>query len=112
MLAITSGKRIKQIARDMSLSIKTVSTYHSRILQKLRFNSDAEMIRYAIEQGIVKNSIAVKGNIVLSELGFKTGSGIAAIKEIWHIRKDVILILMVSSIISYVFLSFIVSALF
>jgi len=111
MLAITSGKRIKQIARDMSLSIKTVSTYHSRILQKLRFNSDAEMIRYAIEQGIVKNSIAVKGNIVLSELGFKTGSGIAAIKEIWHIRKDVILILIVASIISYVFLSFIVSAL-
>ena len=112
MLAITSGKRIKQIARDMSLSIKTVSTYHSRILQKLKFNSDAEMIRYAIEQGIVQNSIAARGNLVLAELGFKTGSAIAAIKEIWHIRKDVILILIVASIISWVFLSFIVSALF
>jgi DNA-binding CsgD family transcriptional regulator len=112
MLAITSGKRIKQIAKDMSLSIKTVSTYHSRILQKFSFNSDAEMIRYAIEQGIVQNSIATRGNLFLAELNFKTGSAIAAIKEIWHLRKDVILILIVASIIFYVFLSFLISVLF
>lgn len=112
MLAITSGKRIKQIAKDMSLSIKTVSTYHSRILQKFNFTSDAEMIRYAIEQGIVQNSIATKGNLFLAELNFKTGSAIAAIKEIWHLRKDVILILIAASIIFYVFLSFLISVLF
>jgi DNA-binding NarL/FixJ family response regulator len=112
MLAIISGKRIKQIAKELSLSIKTVSTYHSRILQKLKFNSDAEMIRYAIEEGIIQNSIAARGNLVLAEIGFMTGSAIAAIKEIWSIRKDVILILIVTSIISYVFLSFLVSVLF
>lgn len=112
MLAITSGKRIKQIARDMSLSIKTVSTYHSRILQKLKFDSDAEIIRYAIEQGIIQGGVAARGNLVLAEIGFKTGSAIAAIKEIWHLRKDVILLLIAASIICYVFLSFIVSALF
>lgn len=112
MLAIISGKRIKQIAREMSLSIKTVSTYHTRILQKLKFNSDAELIRYAIEQGIIQNNLAARGNLVLAELNFKTGSAIVAIKEIWGIRKDVILILIVTSIISYVFLSFLVSALF
>jgi DNA-binding NarL/FixJ family response regulator len=112
MLAIISGKRIKQIAKEMSLSIKTVSTYHSRILQKLKFNSDAEMIRYAIEQGIIQNDIATRGNLALAELNFKADSAIAAIKEIWGIRKDVILILIVASIISYVFLSFLVSALF
>ena len=112
MLAITSGKRIKQIAKEMSLSIKTVSTYHSRILQKLKFNSDAAMIRYAIEQGIIKDSVAARGNLVLAELSFQTGSAITAIKEIWHIRKDVVLILIVASIIGYVFLSFIITALF
>jgi len=111
MLAITSGKRIKQIANEMSLSVKTVSTYHSRILQKLRFSSDAEMIRYAIEQGIVTNSIATRGNLFLAELNFKTGSAITAIKEIWHLRKDVIFILIVVSIIAYVFLSYLVSVL-
>lgn len=112
MLAIISGKRIKQIAKEMALSIKTVSTYHSRILQKLKFNSDAEMIRYAIEEGIIQNSIVARGNLVLAEIGFMTGSAITAIKEIWSIRKDVILILIVASIISYVFLSFLVSVLF
>ena len=112
MLAITSGKRIKQIAKELSLSIKTISTYHSRILQKLKFQSDAEMIRFAIEQGMIKDGIATRGNLVLAELGFKTGSAMNAIKEIWQLRKDVILILIVASIISYVFLSFIVSALF
>jgi hypothetical protein len=70
------------------------------------------MIRYAIEQGIIQNNIAARGNLALAELGFKTDSAIAAIKEIWGIRKDVILILIVASIISYVFLSFLVSALF
>jgi DNA-binding NarL/FixJ family response regulator len=53
MLAIASGKTISKIADDMLLSIKTVSTYHGRILSKLQMKSDAELIRYALENQLV-----------------------------------------------------------
>ena len=53
MLAIASGKTIKKIADEMMLSIKTVSTYHSRILTKMQMKSDAELIRYALENKMV-----------------------------------------------------------
>jgi len=46
------GRSIKEIAKEMSLSPKTVSTYHVRIWEKLRVNNDADLVRYAIEQGI------------------------------------------------------------
>ncbi|MDD5557045.1 MAG: response regulator transcription factor [bacterium] len=46
---IAGGKRIKDIAADLAISTKTVSTYKSRIMAKMRFQSDAELIRFAIE---------------------------------------------------------------
>jgi len=50
---IASGKAIKEIAEDMLLSAKTVSTYRSRVLAKLRLKSNAELVRYAIENRLV-----------------------------------------------------------
>ncbi len=50
---LASGKKIKEIANELCLSINTISTYRSRILQKLNFTSNAELIRYAIEMGLV-----------------------------------------------------------
>jgi len=49
---LVAGKSIKEIAGELSLSPKTVSTYHTRIWAKLNVQNDADLIRYAIEHGI------------------------------------------------------------
>ncbi len=46
------GKSASQIAEELSLSVKTVSTYRSRILEKMKLSTTAELIRYAIEKNI------------------------------------------------------------
>lgn len=46
---IVSGKRVKQIADELSLSTKTISTYRSRILRKMNMNNNVELTRYAIQ---------------------------------------------------------------
>jgi DNA-binding NarL/FixJ family response regulator len=51
---IASGKRLKEIAEELSLSIKTVSTYKSRIFEKTGAANLAELIGYAVRQGIVQ----------------------------------------------------------
>jgi DNA-binding NarL/FixJ family response regulator len=57
---LMAGKSIKDIARELSLSPKTISTFHARIRGKLRVNNDIEMVRYAIEHGLVGESLANK----------------------------------------------------
>jgi two-component system, NarL family, invasion response regulator UvrY len=49
---IGSGKTPSQIADELSLSIKTVSTYRSRVLAKLKLSNNAELIKYAIKHGL------------------------------------------------------------
>ena len=46
---ISAGKRIGDIANDLHLSVKTISTYRSRILEKLSLRNTAEITRYAIK---------------------------------------------------------------
>lgn len=50
---IASGKTPTQIARDLSLSIKTVSTYRARLLEKMKFSTNAQLTHYAIKGGLV-----------------------------------------------------------
>ena len=50
---IASGKTLTEIAEELSLSVKTISTYRSRILEKMNMNSNAELTRYAIENNLV-----------------------------------------------------------
>jgi two-component system, NarL family, invasion response regulator UvrY len=50
---IASGKTVKEIAEDLSLSVKTVSTYRGRILEKTGMRSNAELIRYALQTQLV-----------------------------------------------------------
>jgi len=52
MVMITRGKSIKEIAEDLSLSIKTISTYRARIFEKMKMKSNAELIRYAINKNL------------------------------------------------------------
>jgi DNA-binding CsgD family transcriptional regulator len=47
---LATGQSTKAIAADLGMSPKTVSTYHSRIRRKLGLQSDADLIRYALEQ--------------------------------------------------------------
>ncbi len=54
MCMIASGKTIKAIAAELSLSIKTVSTYRARILEKMRMNNNAELTHYAIQNKLVE----------------------------------------------------------
>ncbi len=51
---IGSGKTVSQIADALALSVKTVSTYRARILEKLRLANNAELIHYAIANGLVE----------------------------------------------------------
>jgi two-component system, NarL family, invasion response regulator UvrY len=53
MFMITTGKRLNDIARELSISVKTVSSHRSRILQKLHLNSNAELALYAVNNKLV-----------------------------------------------------------
>jgi two-component system invasion response regulator UvrY len=54
MQLMTSGKTLTEIAETLSLSPKTVSTYRTRLLEKLNLKTNAEIIRYAIENGLIE----------------------------------------------------------
>lgn len=46
---IASGKTVSEIAGELSLSVNTISTYRTRLLEKLSLNNNAELTRYAID---------------------------------------------------------------
>jgi DNA-binding NarL/FixJ family response regulator len=50
---IAGGQTPKEIASELSLSIKTVSTFRSRVLKKMMMKNNAELMRYAMENGLV-----------------------------------------------------------
>lgn len=50
---IASGKTATQIAKELVLSVKTVSTYRSRILEKMNLSTNAQLTHYAIKNGLV-----------------------------------------------------------
>jgi DNA-binding NarL/FixJ family response regulator len=50
---IAAGKTVKDIASDIALSVKTVSTYRRRILEKTGMKSTADLIRYALQSQLV-----------------------------------------------------------
>jgi len=51
---IASGKTASEIADELSLSVKTISTYRARILEKLRLKTNAQLIHYAVQQRLVE----------------------------------------------------------
>lgn len=50
---IASGKTVTDIAAELSLSVKTISTYRSRIMDKMNMKSNAEITSYAFREGLV-----------------------------------------------------------
>ena len=49
---IVAGRTVTDIADALNISVKTVSTHKARILQKLNLAGTADLVRYAIEQGL------------------------------------------------------------
>jgi two-component system invasion response regulator UvrY len=49
---IVTGKGSTQIANELNLSVKTVSTHRTRLLQKLSLSTTADLVRFALRQGI------------------------------------------------------------
>lgn len=50
---LASGKSVSEIAEQLSLSVTTVSTYRSRIMEKMNMRSNAELTKYALEQKLI-----------------------------------------------------------
>jgi DNA-binding NarL/FixJ family response regulator len=49
---IGAGKSVKQIATELQLSPKTISTHRARLLRKMRLKTSADLIRYAVQHGL------------------------------------------------------------
>ena len=53
MRMMASGKTVTEIAEKLALSVKTISTYRSRILEKMKMKNSAELMHYAIQNKLV-----------------------------------------------------------
>lgn len=53
MCLLASGKTVKEAANDLSLSVKTISTYRTRILEKMNVENNSQIMRYAVRHGLV-----------------------------------------------------------
>ena len=51
---IAGGRIVSEIARELSLSVKTISTYRSRILEKMELRNNAELMHYAMQHQLVE----------------------------------------------------------
>jgi DNA-binding NarL/FixJ family response regulator len=49
---LAAGKTVSEVAQELSLSVKTISTHRTRILQKLQLKNNAELMRYALHAGL------------------------------------------------------------
>lgn len=51
---LASGASVSDIARELCLSVKTISTYRSRVLEKLNFRTNADITSYALRNGLIQ----------------------------------------------------------
>jgi len=51
---LAAGKTVKDIGAELGLSAKTISTYRTRILEKMRMRTTAQIVRYALASGLVE----------------------------------------------------------
>ena len=58
LLMLGEGKTVKEIADVLSLSVKTISTYRTRILRKLRLHTTADLIRYTLSHQLLSEPSA------------------------------------------------------
>jgi DNA-binding NarL/FixJ family response regulator len=51
---LATGRAVSEIARELCLSVKTVSTYRSRVLEKMNLRSNADITTYALKNGLIQ----------------------------------------------------------
>jgi DNA-binding NarL/FixJ family response regulator len=56
MTKLAAGRSLKEIAAELSLSVKTVSTFRTRLLEKLGLQNNVELAHYAAERGLIERS--------------------------------------------------------
>jgi two-component system, NarL family, invasion response regulator UvrY len=54
MSMIVGGKGLTEIARHLGISVKTVSTHRARLLEKMHLKNNAELVQYALRNGLIK----------------------------------------------------------
>jgi DNA-binding NarL/FixJ family response regulator len=54
MLMLSSGRTVREIADELALSVKTISTNRARLLKKMGMRTNAELTYYAVKQGLVE----------------------------------------------------------
>jgi two-component system, NarL family, invasion response regulator UvrY len=54
LLAIARGATVGEIAQELHLSVKTVSSYRTRVLEKLQLKNNAQLMLYAMRRGLVE----------------------------------------------------------
>ena len=57
LVLLASGQSVSEIATRLDLSVKTVSTYRTRILEKMGMSSNAQLMRYAMQHGLVPGPV-------------------------------------------------------
>jgi DNA-binding NarL/FixJ family response regulator len=50
---LAAGRSLTSMAEDLNLSVKTISTYRSRVLEKLHLSNNSELVRYALENKVI-----------------------------------------------------------
>ena len=53
MLMIASGKTLSEIAAELNLSVKTVSTYRSRLLEKMHLRNNSQLTHYVYKHKLM-----------------------------------------------------------
>jgi len=53
MLMLAAGKTVTEVSRELNLSVKTISTYRARILEKMNMKNNAQMTFYAVENHLL-----------------------------------------------------------
>jgi two-component system invasion response regulator UvrY len=53
MLQLANGKSLQEIGNELYISVKTVSTYRSRIMEKMELNRNTELARYCLENKLI-----------------------------------------------------------
>ena len=51
---IGGGKTVSEIAEALTLSVKTISTYRRRVLEKMELRTNAELTQYAVRNGLAE----------------------------------------------------------
>lgn len=53
LMLLGMGKTVKEVAGELNLSVKTISTYRARILEKMELKNNAQLMQYALQHGLV-----------------------------------------------------------